>query len=148
MSSSFVRLMFSFRVLTMVVLPLPLKILLVLSSKWYFIAFLSGQPADSLRMCPSSFHLLFLSWWLTVALFLWSYTVYCSIFYVATGSHSPFSVVFYENCSVFSAHLLTHPRFCSCTKVHFSLAFRTAGFWLSVSFSNSFFRLCHYLEGE
>ena len=42
----------------MVVLLLTLKILLALSSKYYLIAFLAGQLAGSLRMCPSSFHLL------------------------------------------------------------------------------------------
>ena len=71
-----------------------------------------------------------LSWWSTVALFLWSYTVYCWIFYVDTGSQSPFSAVFYENCLVFSGHPLTQTRFSSCITVHFSLASRTAGFWL------------------
>ena len=58
MPSPFVLLMSSFRVLTMVVLLLPQKILLVLSSKQYLIAFVAGQSAGSLRMHPSSFHLL------------------------------------------------------------------------------------------
>ena len=66
-----------------------------------------------------------LSWRSTVVLFLWSYTVYCWIFYVATGSHSPFSAVFYENCSVFSDHPLAQPRSRSCTTAHISLASRT-----------------------
>ena len=77
-----------------------------------------------------------LLWWSTAALFLWSYTAYCWIFYVTTGSQWPFSAVFYENCSVFSGHSLTHPRFCSCTTVHFLLVSCTAGFWLSISFFN------------
>ena len=89
-----------------------------------------------------------LSWWSTVALFLWSYTVYCWVFYVTTGSQSPFSAVFNENCSVFSGHPLTHPIFRSCTTVQFSLVSRTAGFWLSVSFSNSFTRLCYSSQGQ
>ena len=87
-------------------------------------------------------------WWSTVALFLWSYTVYCWIFYVATGSQSPFSAVFYENCLVSSGHPLIHPRFRSCITVHFSLVPHTAGFWFSVSFSNSFSRLCHSLQEQ
>ena len=57
-SFSLVRLMSSFRDVTMVVLLLPLKTLLVLSSKYYLIAFLAGQSFGSLRMCPSNFHLL------------------------------------------------------------------------------------------
>ena len=98
--------------------------------------------------CVPAASISFLSWWSTKALFLWSYTVYCWIFYVATGSQSPFSTVFYKNCLVFSGHSLTHPRFCSCTTVHFSLASRTAGFWLSDLFSSSFSRLCHSLHGQ
>ena len=62
-----------------------------------------------------------LVWWSTVALFLWSFTVYCWTFYVTPGSQSPFSVVFYENCLISPGHPLTHPRFCSCITAHFSL---------------------------
>ena len=89
-----------------------------------------------------------LLWWSTVALFLWSYTVCCWIFYVATGSQSPFSAVFYENCLVSSGHPWTHPSFCSCITVHFSVAPRAAGFWLSVLFFNSFCRLRHSLQRQ
>ena len=58
MPSPFVLLMSSFRVLTMVVLLLPQKILLVLSSKQYLIAFLAGQSSrqsqDASQQLPSS----------------------------------------------------------------------------------------------
>ena len=89
-----------------------------------------------------------LLWWSIMTMFLWSYTSYCRIFDVATGSQSSFSTVLYENCSVFSGHPLTQPRFHSCTTVRFPLASRTAVFWLSVSFSNSFSRLCLSLQGQ
>ena len=63
-----------------------------------------------------------LLWWSTLAVFLWSYTVCYWTFYVATGSQSPFSAVFYENCLVFSGHPLTHPKFRSCTTTLFTSA--------------------------
>ena len=89
-----------------------------------------------------------LLWWSTVALFLWSYTVCCWIFYVATGSQSSFLAIFYENCLVSSGYPLIHPRFHSCITVHFSLSSRTEAYSLSVSFSNSFSRLRHSLQGQ
>ena len=98
--------------------------------------------------CVPAAYISSLFWWSTVALFLWLYTVCWWIFYVANGSQSPFSAVFYENCLVSSGHPLIHPRFHSCITVHFSLASRTAWFWLSVSFSNSFSRLCHSLQEQ
>ena len=55
---SFVPLMSLLIVVTMVVLLLPTNFLLVLSSKWYPIAFVAGQSAGSLSICQSSFHLL------------------------------------------------------------------------------------------
>ena len=151
MSSPFVRLMSSLRCLHHLL--------------WWFFFFLwiscwsslqnsTSSPflQDSSRTCPCSFHSSMLisspHWWLTVALFLWSCTVYWWIFCVVTGSQSPFSAVFYENCSVFSGHPLAHPRFRCFTARHFSLVSRTAGFWLSVSFFNSFPRFCHSLKGQ
>ena len=97
--------------------------------------------------CVSAASTSSLLWWSTMA-FLWSYTSYCRIFYVATGSQSSLSAVLYENCSVSSGHLLTQPSFHSFTTVRFPLASRTAVFWFSVSFSNSFSRLCLSLQGQ
>ena len=64
--------------------------------------------------CASAASTSSLLWWSTMA-FLWSYTSYCLIFYVATGSQSSLSAALYENCSVSSGHLLTQPSFHSCT---------------------------------
>ena len=78
-----------------------------------------------------------LLWWSTVALFLWSFTVYCWTFYVTPEFQSPFSAVFYGNCLISRDHPLTHARFCSCITAHFSL--RIYGWILVVSFAFQFF---------
>ena len=116
MSSPFVRLISSFWVFTMVVLLLPLKILLVFSSKEYLIAFLAGQSAGSLRMSLSSSHLL--SVMVNGSGFV-PLILYSLLLDILCGHWIPITFL--------SCRLRKLPRFPSCITVHFSLVSCTAG---------------------
>ena len=137
LSFSLVLLMSSFRVVTMVVLLVPLLKIVSHSFSCRTVIWKSQNVSKQLQspFCDCN----------------WKWFCSCDLiqllirYFVATGSQQLFSTGFCEN-SVFSDHLLTHPMFHSCTTIHFSPMSHTAWFWLLVSFSISFSRWYHSLQ--